>query len=93
IYAIIEFISKAVNIIDARKHVMTVTDNQEKDKIEAKTDKNRARNGRDREKSTKVNPEKVKVKGGADIEEMLNGPTRTHLMGRVSPFIHYMKTL
>ncbi|GJT83693.1 hypothetical protein Tco_1058035 [Tanacetum coccineum] len=33
-------------------------------------------------KSTKVNPDKVKVKGGADIEEMLNGPTRTHLMGR-----------
>ncbi|GJU60230.1 hypothetical protein Tco_1237996 [Tanacetum coccineum] len=26
-------------------------------------------------KSTKVNPDKVKVKGGADIEEMLNGPT------------------
>ncbi|GJS27125.1 hypothetical protein Tco_0487745 [Tanacetum coccineum] len=50
-----------------------VTDNQEKDKIEAKTDKNRARNGRNREKSKKVNPDKVKVKGGADIEEMLNG--------------------
>ncbi|GKC07216.1 hypothetical protein Tco_0998826, partial [Tanacetum coccineum] len=31
------------------------------------------------QKSTKVNPDKVKVKGGADIEEMLNGPTRTHL--------------
>ncbi|GJW75559.1 hypothetical protein Tco_0134929, partial [Tanacetum coccineum] len=58
-----------------------VTDNQEKDKIEAKTDKDRARNGRDREKSKsqsqqKSIPKKVKVKGGADIEEMLNGPTR-----------------
>ncbi|GKB01414.1 reverse transcriptase domain-containing protein, partial [Tanacetum coccineum] len=34
---------------DAMKR-KNVTDNQEKDKIEAKTDKNRARNGRDREK-------------------------------------------
>ncbi|GJW60683.1 reverse transcriptase domain-containing protein [Tanacetum coccineum] len=59
-------------------------DNQEeKDKIEAKMDKNRARNGRNREKSKKVNPDKVKVKGGADIEEMLNGPTRIHLVGQV----------
>ncbi|GKD94406.1 putative ribonuclease H-like domain-containing protein [Tanacetum coccineum] len=31
-------------------------------------------------KSTKVN--KVKVKDGAESKEILNGPTRTHLMGR-----------
>ncbi|GJW52532.1 hypothetical protein Tco_0096617 [Tanacetum coccineum] len=66
-----------------------VTDNQEKDKSEAKTDKDLARNGRDREKSKsqsqqKSIPKKVKVKGEADIEEMLNGPTRTHLMGRLN---------
>ncbi|GKF09831.1 hypothetical protein Tco_0044055, partial [Tanacetum coccineum] len=28
---------------------------------------------------------KVKVKVGAEIEEIVNGPTRTHLMDRVSP--------
>ncbi|GKD92766.1 hypothetical protein Tco_1372603, partial [Tanacetum coccineum] len=35
-----------------------VTDNQEKDKIEAKTDKNQARNGRDREKSKSQSQQK-----------------------------------
>ncbi|GJV32458.1 hypothetical protein Tco_1392858 [Tanacetum coccineum] len=45
---------------------------------------NRARNGKS-VKSQKVNPDKVKVKGGAVNEEILNGPTRTHLMGRVNP--------
>nr|GEU96102.1 hypothetical protein [Tanacetum cinerariifolium] len=38
------------------------------------------------QKSTKVNPVKVKIKDGAEAEELLNGPTRTHLMGWVSPF-------
>ncbi|GJV74032.1 hypothetical protein Tco_1494027 [Tanacetum coccineum] len=28
----------------------------------------------------KVNPDKVKVKDGAETEEILNGPTLTHLM-------------
>nr|GEW89132.1 uncharacterized mitochondrial protein AtMg00810-like [Tanacetum cinerariifolium] len=37
-------------------------------------------------KSTKS---KSQVKDEAKIVEMLNGPTRTHLMGRVSPLIHY----
>ncbi|GKE03544.1 hypothetical protein Tco_1395562 [Tanacetum coccineum] len=49
-------------------------------------------------KSTKVKAKKstksktkstVKVKAEAVTEEMLNGPTRTHLMGRVNPFIHH----
>ncbi|GJT40967.1 reverse transcriptase domain-containing protein [Tanacetum coccineum] len=44
---------------------------------------NRAQNGKEHdEPKSKVNPDKVKVKGGADIKEMLNGPTRTYLMGR-----------
>ncbi|GJQ96504.1 hypothetical protein Tco_0007643, partial [Tanacetum coccineum] len=30
----------------------------------------------------KVNPDKVKVKGRAETKEILNGPTRTHLMGQ-----------
>ncbi|GJT07115.1 reverse transcriptase domain-containing protein [Tanacetum coccineum] len=34
---------------------------------------------------SKSTPTKVKVKDGAENEEMLNGPTRTHLMGRVRP--------
>ncbi|GJV39196.1 putative reverse transcriptase domain-containing protein [Tanacetum coccineum] len=54
---------------------------------------NRARERKERErkvkskpkvkesKSTKVNPDKVKVKGGADIEEMINGPTRQEING------------
>nr|GEX60691.1 putative ribonuclease H-like domain-containing protein [Tanacetum cinerariifolium] len=33
----------------------------------------------------KVNHVKAKVKDEADIEEMSNGPTRTHLMGREEP--------
>ncbi|GJU53413.1 hypothetical protein Tco_1227127, partial [Tanacetum coccineum] len=32
---------------------------------------------------SKSTPTKSKVKTEADIEEMLNGPTRTHLMGRI----------
>ncbi|GKF41874.1 hypothetical protein Tco_0125216, partial [Tanacetum coccineum] len=46
-----------------------------KDKNEAKTDKTEHEN----EKSVKKS--KSKVKDEADIEEMSNGPTRTHLMG------------
>nr|GEU35050.1 copia protein [Tanacetum cinerariifolium] len=34
------------------------------------------------QKSTKVNPIKVKVKDGAEVKELLNGPTQTHLMGQ-----------
>ncbi|GJS99119.1 hypothetical protein Tco_0820289 [Tanacetum coccineum] len=41
---------------------------------------NRAREWKEREKSKST--EKSKVKDEADIEEILNGPTRTHLMGQ-----------
>ncbi|GKA80646.1 hypothetical protein Tco_0787338, partial [Tanacetum coccineum] len=49
------------------KDQYAVTDNQEKDKIKAKRI---------------INPDKVKVKGGADTEEMLNGSTCIHLVGQ-----------
>ncbi|GJR21864.1 hypothetical protein Tco_0970391 [Tanacetum coccineum] len=52
-----------------------------KDKNQAKTDKTE----RENEKSVKSQSQKVKVKDEAESEEILNGPTRTHLMGRVSP--------
>nr|GEU83047.1 reverse transcriptase domain-containing protein [Tanacetum cinerariifolium] len=51
---------------------------RKKDKIEAKTDKiKHGMEKREKSKSTKV-----KVKDRAETEEKLNGPTRTHLMGR-----------
>ncbi|GJT92350.1 hypothetical protein Tco_1081195 [Tanacetum coccineum] len=64
------------------------TDIREKDEKSSKNGQNRARNGKawKSQKSTKVkvkvNPKKSTVKAEAGIEEMLNGPTRTHLMGR-----------
>ncbi|GKE17634.1 hypothetical protein Tco_1425211, partial [Tanacetum coccineum] len=70
-----------------------VTDIHEKDKNKANNDKIEHEKGKSvKQKSTKVNPDKVKVKGGAVNEEILNGLTRTHLMGRVSPLRYYMKT-
>nr|GEY34515.1 retrovirus-related Pol polyprotein from transposon TNT 1-94 [Tanacetum cinerariifolium] len=61
-----------------------VSDIQKKDKMKVKTDKTEhGMEKREKSKSTKV-----RVKDGAETEEMLSGPTRTHLMGRVSPFIH-----
>ncbi|GJV06901.1 hypothetical protein Tco_1344557 [Tanacetum coccineum] len=63
-------------------------------KNEAKTDKTehgmeeheKAKVKKSRSKSTKKStPTKSKVKAEADIEEMLNRPTRTHLMGRAFP--------
>nr|GEY60575.1 hypothetical protein [Tanacetum cinerariifolium] len=51
-----------------------------KDKIQAKPDK--TKNEMESVEKSKVNP--VKVKDGAEVEELLNGPTRTHLMGGVS---------
>ncbi|GJV76392.1 reverse transcriptase domain-containing protein [Tanacetum coccineum] len=58
-----------------------VTDNQEKDKIEAKTTRNEHGNGKSVMKS-KSTPTKSTVKVKAVNEEILNGPTRTHLMDR-----------
>ncbi|GJX78605.1 hypothetical protein Tco_0326754 [Tanacetum coccineum] len=64
------------------------TDIRKRMKNQAKTDKTEHRmEEREKVKSpkskvkVKVNPNKVKVKAEADIEEILNGPTRTHLMG------------
>nr|GEW38074.1 reverse transcriptase domain-containing protein [Tanacetum cinerariifolium] len=55
-----------------------------KDKNEAKTDKTKhGMEKREKSKSTKSKSTKVKVKDGVETEEMLNGPTRTHLMGRL----------
>ncbi|GKD33746.1 hypothetical protein Tco_1249255, partial [Tanacetum coccineum] len=77
-----------------------VTDIQETEQKQ----QNRARERKEREakvkikqkvkvkKSTKVNPDKDKVKAEAVIEELLNEPTRTHLMGRDNPLSNYMKT-
>ncbi|GJV43353.1 putative reverse transcriptase domain-containing protein [Tanacetum coccineum] len=45
------------------------------DKTELENGKSVKEKSNQSQKSTKVNPDKVKVKGGADIEEMLNGPT------------------
>nr|GEU38682.1 hypothetical protein [Tanacetum cinerariifolium] len=64
--------------------ILDVTDIQKKDKNEAKTDKTEhGMEKREKSKSTKSKSTKVKVKDGAETEEMLNGPT--HL---VSKFIN-----
>ncbi|GJX20237.1 hypothetical protein Tco_0222914 [Tanacetum coccineum] len=59
-----------------------------KDKNEAKTDKTEHGNRKSVKKS-KVKLKSQQVKDGAETEEILNGPTRTHLMGRVSPIKNY----
>nr|GEV18341.1 reverse transcriptase domain-containing protein [Tanacetum cinerariifolium] len=62
-----------------------VMDIQKKDKIEAKTDKTEHEmEKRKKSKSNKSKSTKVKVKDRAETEEMLNGPTHTHLMGQVT---------
>ncbi|GKD62301.1 hypothetical protein Tco_1299810 [Tanacetum coccineum] len=77
------------------------TNIREKDKNKAKNDKTEHENV----KSVKSQNQKVKVKVNqkstqskskskrAENEEILNGPTRTHLMGRVSPLKYYVKTI
>ncbi|GJS95382.1 hypothetical protein Tco_0802350 [Tanacetum coccineum] len=54
------------------------------DKNKAKMDKAKHENVKSvkSQSQQKVNPDKVKVKAEADIKEILNEPTRTHLMGR-----------
>nr|GFC55880.1 hypothetical protein [Tanacetum cinerariifolium] len=66
--------------------IVMITGNgyRQKDKIQAKPDK--TEHETESVEKSKVNPVKVKVKDGAEVEELLNGPTRTHQMGRVSPF-------
>ncbi|GKE22391.1 hypothetical protein Tco_1433903 [Tanacetum coccineum] len=56
-------------------------------KNQAKTDK--TEHGMEEQSKPKSTPTKSKVKVKAETEEMLNGPTRTHLMGQVNPFKHY----
>ncbi|GKA17620.1 reverse transcriptase domain-containing protein [Tanacetum coccineum] len=68
-----------------------VSDIQKKDKNKAKTDKTDYGNGKSVKKQSqsqsqqksksKTKSQSKKVKGEADIEEILNGPTCTHLMG------------
>nr|GEY30620.1 hypothetical protein [Tanacetum cinerariifolium] len=57
------------------------------DKIQAKPDKTEhemksVEKLKVNQSQQKVNPIKVKVKDEAEVKEMLNGPTRTHLIGR-----------
>nr|GEX15889.1 putative reverse transcriptase domain-containing protein [Tanacetum cinerariifolium] len=49
-----------------------------------KSKQNRARNGKRGKVKSQPKVNLVKVKDRAEIEELLNGPTRTHLMGRMS---------
>nr|GEV66251.1 reverse transcriptase domain-containing protein [Tanacetum cinerariifolium] len=56
-----------------------VMDILKKDKIKAKTDK--TEHGMEKREKSKLT--KGKVKDGAETEEILNGPTHTHLVGRV----------
>nr|GEX01871.1 reverse transcriptase domain-containing protein [Tanacetum cinerariifolium] len=66
---------------------LQVTNIQKKDKIKATTDKTEHRmEKREKSKSTNSKSTKVKVKDGAETEEMLNGLTHTHLIGQ-QPFI------
>nr|GEV62080.1 integrase, catalytic region, zinc finger, CCHC-type, peptidase aspartic, catalytic [Tanacetum cinerariifolium] len=58
---------------------------RQKDKIKAKPDKTEhemksVEKSKVNQRQQKVNP--VKVKDGAEVDELLNGPTQTHLMGR-----------
>nr|GEU71680.1 hypothetical protein [Tanacetum cinerariifolium] len=72
--------------LNANSELICATCNgyQQKDKNEAKTDKNEQEMEKHGKVKVKVNQKVnlVKVKDEADIKEMLNGPTRTHLMGR-----------
>ncbi|GKF32346.1 hypothetical protein Tco_0102144, partial [Tanacetum coccineum] len=61
---------------DKTEHGM---EKREKDKVKSKP----------KSKKSKSTPQKSTVKAEAKTEEMLNGPTCTHLIGRVNPFIHY----
>ncbi|GJZ29858.1 reverse transcriptase domain-containing protein [Tanacetum coccineum] len=60
---------------------------QQKGQKSSQNGQTQARNGKSvkQSKSTKSKSTKVKVKDGAETKEILNGPTRTHLMGRVIP--------
>nr|GEW28997.1 hypothetical protein [Tanacetum cinerariifolium] len=72
-----------VRVLHTAQLDVTVSDIQKKDKIEAKTDKTKhGMEKRKKSKSTKSKSTKVKVKDGAETEDILNGPTRTHLIGR-----------
>ncbi|GKA12788.1 hypothetical protein Tco_0692334 [Tanacetum coccineum] len=71
-------------------HVGMVTDNQEKDKIDSQTTRNGDGNRKERDdevqksSQSQVKLRKSKVQNEADIKEILNGPTHTHLMGTSS---------
>nr|GFB40360.1 reverse transcriptase domain-containing protein [Tanacetum cinerariifolium] len=66
-----------------------VTDINKRTKSKSKPDK--TKHGTEKSGKVKVNQKvnQVKVKNRAEVKELLNGPTRTHLMGRVSPFTQY----
>nr|GEU92257.1 DNA-directed DNA polymerase [Tanacetum cinerariifolium] len=61
---------------------------QQKDKIKAKPDKTEHEMEKSGEVKVKVNQKstKSKVKDGAETEKILNGPTRTHLMGQLAKY-------
>ncbi|GJX19524.1 hypothetical protein Tco_0222201 [Tanacetum coccineum] len=58
------------------------TDIQKKDKHQAKRTKPSTKWKSDKKSKSKSTKSKSKVKDEAGMEEMLNGSTRTHLMGR-----------
>ncbi|GJX22287.1 ribonuclease H-like domain-containing protein [Tanacetum coccineum] len=63
------------------------TDIREKDEKQSQKRQNRARNGRASKSQSQSQPEKVKGQSRCRNEEIFNGPTGTHLMGR-HPVIH-----
>ncbi|GJZ27970.1 hypothetical protein Tco_0572617 [Tanacetum coccineum] len=71
--------------VDPRKRI-----SEKRTTNKAKTDK--TEHGIEKSGKDKVKDQKVKVKAEADIEEILDGPTCTHLMGRDSPLSIHMKT-
>ncbi|GKF34045.1 hypothetical protein Tco_0107245, partial [Tanacetum coccineum] len=64
-----------------------------KDKVKSKPkSKSQQSQSQTQEVKVEAKDQKVKVKAEADIEEILDGPTRTHLMGRGNPLSIHMKT-
>ncbi|GJZ97568.1 putative reverse transcriptase domain-containing protein [Tanacetum coccineum] len=79
----------STNLFTTSFHQSRKRISERRTKNEAKKRQNQARNGKASKSKSKSTPTKVKGHVKAEIEEMINGPTRTHLMGRVNPFIHY----
>ncbi|GJV96606.1 retrovirus-related pol polyprotein from transposon TNT 1-94 [Tanacetum coccineum] len=68
------------------KHLNACNGYSLKDKNQAKTDKTEHGNEKSVKNQGQSQRQKVKVKDEAESEEILNGPTRTHLMGRLTDY-------